>query len=514
MDPHPPSQDQAAVFRVPRHCAQIAVQGNTPDALRRTQTSATLQTSVAVRSDPFREDIAMTEAARAAPFPPPGPRGLPFVGVALDFLKDPLGYLDAMVARYGRVFRLPLGGTDIIFLNDAHDIEQVLRLDFDKYAMSARQERLLAPLLGHSMPVVADQFYWEQLHAIMLPMFTPKMLQRYFVQTVETVAEEVEALLPYAASGAPLAFYDFVRYGVFTALTRTIFTRGIEPHEIKPLLDLFSASNTYTNARNLSGASPAVLALGPVREGKRALGAIDARVRRLVAERRADRVDDAEDMLDVLINARLADGRPLSDTELRDNVMALLFGGQETTPTAIAWAFALLSEHPEKRQRMEDEVDHVLAGRRPTYADLQKLDYTGWVLDEAMRLYPAFPFIGREAREDVVIAGYDIARGSSLGFVAWTTHRDPAIWPEPERFLPERHNREARAARPKCAYLSFGYGQRRCIGERVGRMEGLLMLAMIAQRFRIDNADARMPLHHVQMSIKPVGPMPVRVAAR
>ncbi|MDP1631247.1 MAG: cytochrome P450 [Caulobacter sp.] len=444
----------------------------------------------------------------------PGPKGLPFLGVALDFLKDPLTYFDTMVARYGRLFRLPLGGNALVFLNDAADVEQVLRRDFENFGASNQAEDLLRPLLGRSMPVVADQFYWEQLHSIMLPMFTPKMLQMYFGHTLAATQEAADKLTGYAESGDVVSMYNFAREGVFNSLLRTLFARGIDPAEIPMLLDWFSKADEYVNARNLSGASPLILALPAVREGKRCLRKIDRRVYELLAFRKANRVEEPEDMLDVLLAAKLADGSPLSDKELRDNVVALLFGGQETTPGAITWAFGLLATHPEKRRLMLEEIDQVLEGRPPTFQDLSKLEYTEMVLDEAMRLYPAFPFIGRESLVDTEIAGYPVPKGTALGFVAWTVHRDPRHWPEPDKFIPERHTKAEKKVRAKCALLSFGYGHRRCIGERVGRMEGLLMLAVVSQRFLLDHESGKIPDHKVQMSIKPVDGMPMRVSVR
>lgn len=444
----------------------------------------------------------------------PGPRGLPFLGVGLDFIRDPLSYLDKMVSKYGRVFKLPLGGTEIVFLNKAEDVEKILRLDFENFGQSQRQERLLRPLLGRSMPVVADHLYWQQLHAIMLPMFSPKMLQRYFVQTVAAVQEDVNHLEEYARKGKSVALLDFIRVGVFQALIRTLFIRGIDKSEVPELLELFDKSDVFVNARNLSGGSPFIWLLPKVRAGMSALRKIDERVYQLIAHRKANRVAEPEDMLDVLLAAKISDGTSLSDTELRDNIVALLFGGQETTPTEITWAFGLLASNPDKRDKMLEEIDRVLKGRSPTYQDLAKLEYTEMVLDEAMRLYPPFPFIGREVLADTSIGGFDVKKGTSLGFVGWTVHRDPLHWPEPEKFIPERHTKELKQTRSKCSFITFGYGKRRCIGERVGRMEGVLMLAMISQRFVLDHVGGQLPPAHVQMSIKPVGRMPVRIAPR
>ncbi len=445
---------------------------------------------------------------------PPGPTEEEAAELAPQFMGDPVRFFAQMVERYGRVFRMPLGGLETVFLNDAATAEQVLRLDFSSFGMSHQTEDANRPLLGRSMPVVADHRYWEELHAVIMPMFTPTMLRGYFEQTVMVVAEEVDHLAGAAARGETVGLLDFVRQGVFTALSRTLFVRGVKPDDVPVLLGWFQQSNDYMNVRYLQGELADTSSDPKVVAGREALANLDRYVYALIAYRRANPADVPEDMLDVLLAARKTDGAPLSDVEIRDNVVALFFGGQETTPSVITWAFGLLSANPDKREKMLTEIDRVLEGRVPTFQDLARLEYTEMVLDEALRLYPPFSFVGRETLEDVELGGYFVPKGTPLGFVGWTIHRDPREWPDPERFEPERHARELKRTRSKCAFLAFGYGQRKCTGERVGRMEGLLMLAMVSQRFLLNRVGGGTSPHRVVMSIKPADGLPVLVMAR
>ncbi|NKI15862.1 cytochrome P450 [Spongiibacter sp. KMU-166] len=444
----------------------------------------------------------------------PGPRGLPFIGVIPRFLQEPLALFEDAVRKYGQVFKLPLGGKEIVFLNDPSDIENVLRLDFRSYGQSATHEDLLAPLLGRGVASVSDHAYWEQLHRILLPAFTPKMLKKYFEQTALVIQSEVDHLEELRLADSNVELYEFVRLGIFTALTKTLFVRGIESDEIPGILELFLSSNNYINARYLTNASRFTAILPAIRKGRRDLKKIDKRVYELIAYRKENRVEEAEDMLDTLLEARFSDGTALSDVELRDNITSLFFGGQETTPSEVTWAFGLLAANPDKRQIMLNEIDEVLADRIPTFDDLSKLVYTGMVFDEAMRLYPAFSFLAREALIDTTIRGYSVKKGTPIAFPGWTIHRNEDYWPDSEKFLPERHAKEISRKRAKCSFMSFGYGQRRCIGERVARMESTLMLAMVSQRFLLEHADGRLPDPRVQMSIKPVGKMPMKIIKR
>lgn len=444
----------------------------------------------------------------------PGPGLDQALEVGMAFAADPVTYLADLAAKHGPIFKMPVGPHEYVFLNSPELAERMLRLDFEDFGQSSRVEDLLRPMLGRCIATVADHPYWEQIHAIMLPMFTPKMLNRYFAETVTVIEEEVTHLAEMAARGESVQLHQFVREGIFTALTRTIFVRGVKPGDVGFLLKWFASSDNYMNMRYLQGEladtdmSPAVV------QGREDLERISHYVYDLIAWRHAHPVDEPEDMLDILLQAKKSDGSALADVEVRDNVVALFFGGQETTPSIIAWAFGLLSANPDKREKLFEEIDRVLGSRAPTIRELSELRYAEGVLDEALRLYPPFSFIGREAIRDVELGGYQIPKGTAMGFVGWTIHRDPQHWPNPEAFEPERHSPENRRDRAKCAFIAFGYGQRRCIGERVGRMEGLLMLALVSQKLMLNHVGGGLPAHKVVQSIKPTDGMPMTIVPR
>lgn len=444
----------------------------------------------------------------------PGPGLDQALEVGLAFAADPVTYLASLSARHGPIFKMPVGPQEYVFLNSPELAERMLRLDFEDFGQSARMEDLLRPMLGRCIASVADHPYWEQIHAIMLPMFTPRMLQRYFAATVTAIQEEVIHLAEMAARGETVQLYQFAREGVFTALTRTIFVRGVNPGDAGSLLKWFASSDNYMNMRYLQGEVADTDMSPAIKQGREDLERISQYVYDLIAWRHANSVDEPEDMLDILLQAKKSGGSALTDVEVRDNVVALFFGGQETTPTVITWAFGLLSANPEKREKLFEEIDRVLGGRPPTFRDLSKLKYAEGVLDEALRLYPPFSFIGRETLRDVELGGYRIPKGTAMGFVGWTIHRDPRHWPNPEAFEPERHSPENRRDRAKCAFIAFGYGQRRCLGERVGRMEGLLMLALVSQKFMLNRVGGGLSAHKVVQSIKPADGMPMTIMSR
>ncbi|HEY7179996.1 MAG TPA: cytochrome P450, partial [Blastocatellia bacterium] len=205
-----------------------------------------------------------------------------------------------------------------------------------------------------------------------------------------------------------------------------------------------------------------------------------------INERRASG-EDRGDLLSMLIQARdeEGDGTGMTDKQLRDEAMTIFLAGHETTANALTWTWYLLSQHPEIEARFHAEVDDVLKGAPPAAEDFPRLRYTEMVLAEAMRLYPPAWIISRRALGDYQIDGYAIPARSILVMSQYVTHHDARFFPDPFRFDPERWRPEARESRPKFSYFPFGGGPRVCIGESFAWLEGALVLATIAQRFRM-----------------------------
>jgi len=195
-----------------------------------------------------------------------------------------------------------------------------------------------------------------------------------------------------------------------------------------------------------------------------------------------------EDLLDMLLQVRDADGNPMSDAQLRDEVMTLFLAGHETTAIALSWACYLVAQNPEIETKLAEELQAVLGGRVPTPEDLPRLRYTEMVIKEAMRLYPAVWGIGRRAIEECELGGYRVPAGSNVFILQWRTQRDPRFFPDPDRFDPERWREDpVRSGKiPRFAYFPFGGGPRVCVGASFAMMEITLLLAMIQQRFHLE----------------------------
>jgi cytochrome P450 len=219
---------------------------------------------------------------------------------------------------------------------------------------------------------------------------------------------------------------------------------------------------------------------------ERAKRRLDETIYRIIDERRRSGKDHG-DLLSMLLLSQDEEGTGgMTDEQVRDEVMTLFLAGHETTANALTWTWYVLSQHEEVEARMHAEIDEVLGDREcPTFDDVQRLRYTEMVLTESMRLYPPAWAIGRLATKETEVGGYKISPGSLVLLCQYVMHRDKRFYSEPERFDPERWTAAARESRPQFAYFPFGAGARRCIGESFAWMEGVLLIATIARRWRM-----------------------------
>jgi cytochrome P450 len=217
---------------------------------------------------------------------------------------------------------------------------------------------------------------------------------------------------------------------------------------------------------------------------RRAVARMDNTVYSIIAQHRANKVDSG-DLLSMLISARDVDGGRMSDRQLRDEVLTFLIAGHETTALALTWTWHLLAQHPEAERKLHEELDRVLGGRVPEFADLPALTYTERVIKESMRLYPPAWSLARTVISDFELRGYRIPAGANVVMSQWIMHRHPSYFPDPEKFDPDRWSSEKAQKLPRFAYFPFGGGPRQCIGASFAMMEATLLLATIAQSFRL-----------------------------
>ncbi|MFY4728144.1 cytochrome P450 [Nitrospira sp. BLG_2] len=240
---------------------------------------------------------------------------------------------------------------------------------------------------------------------------------------------------------------------------------------------------------------------------------MEAMIRRMIEERRTAS-HQSDDVLALLLAARNADGRPLSDKEIRDEIVTFLLAGHETTANALTWTWFLLAQFRPVQERLACELNQVLGGRCPTAADVPRLRYTKMVWEESLRLYPpAWSLHTRVAHaQDRLPSGAVLPSRAWVFISPWSLHRNARWFPDPNRFDPERFSDEAKPTHTPYSYLPFGAGGRRCLGESFAELEGLLILATVASRFQLRLVDGQTIQPEPVMTLRPN--VPVRMVVQ
>lgn len=386
---------------------------------------------------------------------------------------------------------------DSFMVNKPEYIEHVLLTNQQNYVKSHFVRTLLGPLLGNGL-LLSEGVFWRRQRGIAAPAFQPKRIAGF----LDVMVAEAEAMAAcWQEKREPCDIAAEMMGLTLSIIARTMFSSDVaaDIETVRRLMDEVVAQRP--NLLDLFGL-PRWLPRRHSKGYRGAVQAFDALVARIIAERRSQGVDRG-DLLSMLLAARDPEsGEGMSDKQLRDEILTIFVAGHETTANALSWTWHLLAQHPEVEAKLHAELDQVLGGRAPSFADLAKLKYTRMVFEEAMRLYPPAHTISRTAVQADWIGGVRIPRGAAIFINIYVTHRNPTLWPEPDRFDPERFAPEAVANRHRFAYLPFGGGPRICIGGGFAMAESLTILAIIAQRYRLRSAPGR--------TVEPIGLVTLR----
>jgi cytochrome P450 len=367
-------------------------------------------------------------------------------------------------------------------INDPGAIRHVLLDNAANYRKSELTRRLLEPGLGRGL-LTSEGETWRRHRRIMAPAFDRRSIESY-APIITAVAGDLLAdwdALPEASEidvGAAMmrTTLHIISRAMFSANSDEIVEiveQGVGRYQtaVRPnLLDLLGFPAWFTRLLSLR------------RAGAGAFDEFDKTVDRLIGSRAHDSSAQPRDLLARLVAARDADtGGAMTAKEVRDEVVTIFMAGHETTAQALTWTWYLLSLHPAVEARLHRELGEILDGRTPRYEDIAKLRYTRMVIEEAMRLYPPAHTMAREPIAPDTILGHRIPAGSIVLIAPWLLHRKASLWAEPHRFNPDRFASEP----PRYSYIPFGAGQRICIGAGFAITEAILLLAMIAQRYRL-----------------------------
>jgi cytochrome P450 len=383
-------------------------------------------------------------------------------------------------------------------INKPEYIEHVLVANHRNYRKSVFLRRMLGPLLGNGL-LISEGEFWRRQRRIAAPAFHNRRIAGF----VETMASSTESMLArWRAMSGPFDVAAEMMALTLDIIARTMFSTDVsgDVAAVRRLTGV--VMEQHPSLFDLLGL-PEWLPRRQPAAYRRAIAAFEAMISRFLAARRADGKDRG-DLLAMLLAARDPDtGEGMSDRQLRDEILTVFLAGHETTANALSWTWYLLARHRDAEARLHEEVDRVLGGRTPSFADLAALTWTRMVVEEAMRLYPPAHAVARTAIEEDRIGGVRIPAGASISISMYVTHRNPNLWPDPERFDPERFAPDAVARRHRFAYLPFGGGARICIGSAFAMAEAQVIVAAIAQRYRLRLAPGREVQPVARITLRP-----------
>jgi cytochrome P450 len=413
---------------------------------------------------------------------PPRLRSHGLLGSASAMQRDPLKFLRE-ARKYGDVVRMRFVFSDAYLIYHPDSVKHVLQENNINYNKDLFTYKIFYPFLGRGL-LTNDGESWLHQRRLIQPAFHRKRIATYSTIMTDATEKLLERWQSNIQRDSSLDIAQEMMNLTLGIVGQTLFS-----------MDLSEETNTIgpavTTLLNLLGHyvyAPFPPINIPTSRNRRLLEvnrSLEQVIYHIIAERRQQDVDTG-DLLSMLLSARDEEtGEGMNDQQIRDELMTMLIAGHETTANTLAWTWYLLSQHPEVEQHLYSEIDQVLGENIPTLEHLPDLKYTNMILEETLRLYPPAGIYGRKTIADDELRGYHIPANSMIIISPYATQHHPDYWPDPERFDPERFTTEHSAGRSHYAYFPFSSGPRMCIGSSFAMMEAQLILATIAQRYRL-----------------------------
>jgi cytochrome P450 len=388
--------------------------------------------------------------------------------------RDPLAFLTGLARDYGDVSHFQIGERHVFLLNHPDYIRDALGRHYDNFS-KRHGKGTSKHFLGEGL-VISEGDYHRSQRRLIQPAFHRREVAGHAALMVDGAARWRERWV----EGRHMDVAREMRLLTLEIMSRLMF--GIESEgeaeEIGEAVTLI-----FTQFRPFGMPLARLMgALPHARRVERAKKRLDEIIYRRIAAGRAS--GRRGDLLSALLELE-GEAGPLTDTQVRDEVLTLFLAGHESVANSLMWTWYLLSQHPDVEAKLHAELDAVLGSGLPTAEDVPRLRYAEMVLAESMRLYPPSWALARFVTDDWEVGDYVLPAGSVVIMSQYTMHRDPRYFPDPSRFDPDRWTPEARAARPHFSYFPFGGGPRRCLGEGMAWVECILLLATLAQRWSL-----------------------------
>lgn len=441
---------------------------------------------------------------------PPGPKqGFPG-SIFLRLRKDPLAFFERMARIFGDISYVRLGRENIYFINHRDLIRDVLVIHHDNFTKGRAFGRT-REILGEGLLTSEGEFHHRQRRMIQ-PSFHPQRILGF----AEVMTKHADRMRCRWQNGDRLDISHEMMRLTLAVVAETLFGADLQSEASG-----VGAAITST-MKPLSRVMPPWLAmlceklpLPGLQKMKACREKLDQIVFRLIDERRQS-TERHDDLLQMLLDAQdEEDSRArMTNEQVRDEAVTLLLTGQLTTANALTWTWYLLAKHPEVEARVHEELDHTISGRLPRFTDLQALPYTEKVIRESLRLYPPGWMTTRRALGDYQVGSYLAPARSILMMSQYVIQRDPRYFLEPLRFDPERWTAQFKVALPKYAYFPFAGGPRGCIGEGFAWTEMTLVIATLAQQWKLELAPGRPVVPQPLLTLRPKQGLKMTVTRR
>jgi cytochrome P450 len=434
---------------------------------------------------------------------------MPILGMLPAVRRDPAGVFMQAALQFGDVVYFRIGPRRGYLITNPDDVRHVLQDNARNYHKSPLYDKLRM-FLGNGLLTSEDDF-WLRQRRIAQPAFHRQRMAALAGVMADAARDAAARWQPLASAGRPVDVDEEMM-----RLTRTVVVRALLGADLGPFTSTIDQAWTTINqhvGESFWSLGFDTLPTPKYRRFKAARAVLRGAVNHVIAERRRN-LSNHDDLLSMLMARDEETGEAMTDEQLRVEVTTFLLAGQETTSLALTWTWYLLSQYPQARQRLEDEIDAVLGGRPPEYSDLANLPYLRMVVDESMRLYPPAWGFSRQALADDQLGGFRLPRGWLAFVIPYVLHRLPAFWPNPEQFDPERFLPERSANRPKFAYIPFGAGPRQCIGNQFALIETQLSVATFAQSYRLHLAPGHRADPWPLITLRPRFGMPMIIERR
>lgn len=463
-----------------------------------------------------------------------GAEGL--AGHATLFDRDRFDVIDRVSREIEHLGRLRFPTREIVIANSPSSIHELLVTKSKHFAKSPAIRTALYPLAGEGL-FTANGELWRTQRRMMSPVFHRPKIDAFADAMVECadhalnrwqdgaqvdIAHETTRIAMNVAGRTLFGMdttdeADSLGHALTVALDWANWAVRAAPYmlqmEVRSAL-MRGANRSSLLARPLQTLAdhlekPIFWPTQRTREMQAAIALLDERVQRMIDERRASG-SERNDLLSHLLHARDDDGSSMSDKQMRDEILTLFIAGHETTATGLAWALYSLARNPELYARARATTD-ALNGRTPMLADVKSLEFLSCVFNESLRMYPPVYLMARIADADTSLAGHDIPKGTIVIVSPLALHRRADLWPEPQRFDPERFTAANVEKHVEDAFIPFGDGPRICIGAHFARLEAPLVLARLFQRADFKLATTEEVKPDDSATLRPKGGVPMKI---